>query len=46
MNKLEKDGFNKSESDIILDVLADLARDIPEALAVRVSDIAAGRERE
>lgn len=46
MNKLENDGFTKPEAAVILDVLADLARDLPEELAVRVADIVAGRERE
>jgi hypothetical protein len=46
MTKLENDGFTHAEAAVIIDVLADLARDLPEELAVRVADIVAGRERE
>lgn len=46
MSKLENDGFTKPEAEVILDMLADIARDLPEELAVRVADIVAGRERE
>lgn len=46
MTKLENDGFTKAEASMIIDVLADLAREMPEELSVRVADIVAGRKRE